>query len=277
MNRWRWAWLALAIFAASAVAPAQQTADTLRIVQLDVGQGDAALITTPEGRHVLIDAGRRSNDVAYWLSQFVDTLALVIASHAHADHIGGMAMVLATVPVKAYVDNGVPHTTATYRRTMAAVGTAAQSGRTQYYEATPRTFTVGSTTFRILPPARVDASHNNNSVGVIVTHGEFRALFTGDSETEQLEHWLATDTIPQVHVLKAAHHGAANGFTPEWAYATSPELVLVPVGRNSYGHPSPWVERAWASMGATVLRTDISGTIEVNATADGHFTVRTDR
>ena len=188
-----------------------------------------------------------------------------------------MASVLLTIPVKAYVDNGLPHTTVSYRRTLAAVERAVESGRTQYYSATPRTFTVGSTTFRILPPSGVDASQNNNSVGVIITHGEFRSLFTGDSERKQLAHWLAAESIPRVHVLKAAHHGGRNGFTPEWARVTSPALVLIPVGNNSYGHPSPWVEQRWAAVGASVLRTDVNGMIVVNASANGQFTVRTDR
>lgn len=277
MSTLRWVWVAIAIMAApAAVSPPRQAEARLRIVQLEVGQGDAAVITTPEGRHVLIDAGRRSADVADWLSRMgIDTLALAIASHAHADHIGGMAAVLARVVLEAYMDNSLPYlNTATYRRTMAAV--EAEPG-IRYFEATRRTVAVGTTTFRVLPPARVDDSQNNNSVGVIVGHGDFRALFTGDSERRQLAHWLATDTIPRVHVLKAAHHGADNGFSVEWARATSPALVLVPVGNNSYGHPSPWIEQFWAAVGATVLRTDVVGTIEINATADGRFTVSTQR
>ena len=189
----------------------QPAAHTLRILQLEVGQGDAALITTPEGRHILIDAGPRDARVAEWLNALgVDTLELVVASHAHADHIGGMPDVLASTVVRQYMDNGLPHTTATYRRTMMAVE---REPGLAYRDATARTFTVGTVTLRVLPPARVDASQNNNSVGVLVSHGSFRALFTGDSERRQLAHWLATDSIARVHVLKAAHHGARNGVT----------------------------------------------------------------
>src|SRR5688572_17561976 len=88
-----------------AVAGAQEPRQaTLRILQLDVAQGDATLITTEDGRHVLIDAGPRNARVADWLSEAgIDTLHLVIASHAHADHIGGMAEVLARVVVRAYM------------------------------------------------------------------------------------------------------------------------------------------------------------------------------
>lgn len=213
--------------------------------------------------------------MADWLAaQGIDTLDLVIASHGHADHIGGMAEVLSRFVVRAYMDNGLPHTTATYRRTMAAVE---REPDLIYLEATNRTITTGSASLRILAPAGIDPSQNNNSVGMLVTFGEFLALFTGDSEIPQLAHWLATDSVPRVHVLKAAHHGSWNGVTEEWAVATSPALVLIPVGRNSYGHPSPWVERLWSSTGAAVNRTDLDGTIEVTATPDGRFSVRTSR
>jgi competence protein ComEC len=93
--------------------PLELAAQRLAIRFLDVGQGDATLITL-EGRHVLIDAGPNREAVArYLVSQGVDTLDLVIASHAHADHIGGMAQVLRTIPVRFYLDNGRPYTTAT--------------------------------------------------------------------------------------------------------------------------------------------------------------------
>jgi beta-lactamase superfamily II metal-dependent hydrolase len=237
-----------------------------------VGQGDAALITTPEGRRILIDAGPRPDDVAALLaSEGVDTLDLVIASHNHADHIGGMPEVLRRLVVRAYVENGLPHTTAIYARTLDAVE---REPGLQYLVATDRTITLGSVTIRILPPSRMDRSQNNNSVGALVEYGRFRALYTGDSEIPQLRAWLRTARIPRVTLVKVAHHGSANATMPEWARATAPAIALVSVGaRNAYGHPSPGVEAVWAAMGAEIRRTDRQGTIEISATADGRFTV----
>ncbi|HEU4746918.1 MAG TPA: MBL fold metallo-hydrolase, partial [Gemmatimonadaceae bacterium] len=103
--------------------PAPQTPrqEELSLRQLDVGQGDAALITTPEGKRILIDAGPDAYLVAGILRrEGIDTLDLVVASHGHADHIGGMPSVFQAVTVRAYMDNGVTHTTATYARTIAA-------------------------------------------------------------------------------------------------------------------------------------------------------------
>src|SRR5712692_3585378 len=87
---------------------------------LDVGQGDAAVIREG-GKTVLVDAGRSARIVLQLQSLGVDTIDLVVASHNHADHIGGMVAVLNSTRVPFYLDNGVPHTTATYQRTIEAV------------------------------------------------------------------------------------------------------------------------------------------------------------
>lgn len=237
-----------------------------------MGQGDAALITTPEGRLILIDAGPAADDVADLLTgEGVDTLDLVIASHNHADHIGGMPEVLRRFVVRAYVENGLPHTTSIYARTLAALE---REQGLQYLAATDRTITLGSVTVRILPPPRVDHSQNNNSVGALVEYGRFSALYTGDSEVAELRSWLRTARISQVTLVKIAHHGSSNGTVAEWVRATAPAIAVVSLAsRNSYGHPSPGVEAAWIAIGAQVYRTDRQGTIDVTATADGRFTV----
>jgi len=252
--------------------------EVLSIRQLDVGQGDAALITTPEGRRILIDAGPNAHQVAGILrSEGIDTVDLMVASHAHADHIGGMPAVFLAVTVRAYMDNGIPHTTATYARTIAA---AEREPGLQYLAATGRTITLGSATVRVLPPPRVDGSQNNNSVGLLIEYGDFSALYTGDSERRELTHWLRAEPIPSVELVKAAHHGARNGVTANWVEATAPQLVLIPAGsRNRYGHPSPFALQLWTAGGARIYRTDQMGEIEVKARRDGTFTVHlsTDR
>lgn len=262
---------------ASVQAPVPaDSARTLTIHQLDVGQGDAALLTTSGGRRILIDAGPDADDVAMMLAGAgVDTLDLVIASHNHADHIGGMRRVLDAFVVRAYVENGIPQPTATYRRTLAAL--EVEPGLL-YLEATDRTISVGDVQVHILAAPGADASQNNNSVGVVVEHGAFRALYTGDSEVPELTGWLRQQRVPRVAVVKVAHHGSGNGTTTAWVRATSPALALVSVGgRNAYGHPATQAMLQWSSAGAQVLRTDLHGTIEIAARPDGRFTVRTSR
>lgn len=252
-------------------ALAQAADSALRIVQLDVGQGDAAIVITPERRTLLIDAGRSRDLVATALEALgVDTLHLVVASHAHADHIGGMPAVLATFPVRAYMDNGIAHTTTVYQRTMTAV----ELTGTPYLAATSRTISLGSLTVRVLsPPFR--NNQNNGSVGLLLEFGDFRALYTGDSERFALDAWLRRESVPNVTLVKVAHHGARNGTSPPWVAATRPRIALISVGRNGYGHPAPEVEWMWATSGARVYRTDQQGTIEIRATRDARVVVRT--
>ena len=276
----RFALLAALLVAASgpdATRVAAQTsagaAGVLRLRQLDVGQGDAALITTPEGRRILIDTGPDADQVAALLRvERIDTLDLVIASHNHADHIGGMPRVFDAVVVRAYVENGIPQPTAIYRRTIGAIE---REAGLLYLRASDRVISVGSVSVRILASPGVSTSQNNNSVGVLVEHGAFRALFTGDSELPQLVAWLRQGRIPRVTVVKVAHHGSRNGTAPELVRATAPAIALISAGRgNNYGHPSPQVELLWSAGGARVYRTDRHGTIDLEATTDGRFTIR---
>src|SRR5438046_6760123 len=119
--------VALQCFALAVALTARPiSAQQLEIRFLDVGQGDAALIQSGT-KILLIDAGGSAGVVSYLRAFHIDTIDLVIASHNHADHIGGMSGVLHSTVVRFYMDNGVPQTTATYQRPIqAAQPTAAQ-------------------------------------------------------------------------------------------------------------------------------------------------------
>ena len=245
-------------------------AQQLEIHFLNVGQGDAAIIQ--EGGHTaIIDAG--PSGIGVFLTTFhIDTIDLVIASHPHADHIGGMPELLQSHVVRFYLDNGIPHTTAIYRRTLDAV----RASGAQYLNATNRTITLGAAQLHVLAPPP-NTTINNGSVGILIEYGQFRALFTGDSEQEELRYWLASGAIPHVNVLKVAHHGSPNGTSADWIATSKPQAVVISVGAgNSYGHPSPFVVAAWENAGARVYRTDRDGTVFVVANEDGSFVIATD-
>jgi len=246
-------------------------AQTLELRFLDVGQGDAALVVTPEGKRVLVDAGPGAAPVVPYLqSHHYDTLDLIVASHNHTDHIGGMADVIAATVVRAYLDNGIPHTTATYQRTLRAV----EASGAQYLQATARTIAVGSARLRVLPPPSRQVDQNNGSVGILLEYGEFRALLTGDSEQYELGYWLQHDSVPRVTVVKVAHHGSWTGTTAAWVQATRPQVAVISVGAgNTYGHPSPQVIEQWQGAGARVYRTDRDGAVIVEAKRDGSYIV----
>src|SRR5204862_7943966 len=198
-----------------------------------------------------------SRVVPYLQSHHYGTLDLIVASHNHTDHIGGRAGVLASTVVRAYLDNGIPHTTATYQGTLRAV---AGSGA-QYLQATARSISVGSARLRVLPPPARQVDQNNGSVGVLLEYGEFRALLTGDSEQYELDYWLQHDSVPRVTVVKVAHHGSGNGTTAAWVQATRPQVAVISVGAgNTYGHPSPQAGEQW-SGDARRYRTDRDGAV----------------
>ena len=257
------------------VLAATGRAQRLEIHFINVGQGDAALLITPEHKTMLVDAGPHAAAVVAELRRLhIDTLDLVVASHAHADHIGGLPEVMATTVVRNYMDNGVPtaRTARLYRQVILPSGA-------RYLAASARTITLGSVRVRVLPPP--DATlrlprqdQNNRSVGLVVQYGRFRALLAGDAQVQELGYWLRVDSVPAVTVLKVDHHGSPNGTTPDWVRRTRPGVAVVSVGRNNYGHPSRAVIAAWCAAGARVLRTDRNGTLIVSADTTGHTTVR---
>lgn len=249
-----------------------QAPDQVEIIFLDVGQGDAILVRSPEGKVALIDAGPNDDILSILQSHRVDTIDVAIASHAHADHIGGFHAILESIPVRYYMDNGLPHTTSTYSRLMQAL----QASNVVYLEATDRTVTLGSVDLKILPPIG-RGEQNTNSVGVVVEYGLFRTLLVGDAEVEELHHFLSLG-VPDVTVLKAAHHGSIDGVTPSWLSTTKPEVVIISCGLdNPYGHPHDEAVKAYRARLAEVYRTDLSGEIAVSGTRDGAYTILRER
>lgn len=243
----------------------------LRITFLDVGQGDAVLIQAPGGQVALIDAG--PDDIVATLRGFgVTAIDLAVATHPHADHIGGMAGVIETFPVSFYMDNGEPHTTQTYRRLLAALDARPEI---TYLEASPRTLTLGEVEIDVLPLLpRGTTGHNDRSVSLLVRFGEFRAFLSGDSEVRQLTHLVNQGAVREVALLKAPHHGSDNGFTWEFLNAARPRVVVISVGRNNgYGHPRPAALRAYEASGATVFRTDRDGHVTVRGRESGDYEV----
>ena len=242
----------------------------LRVTFLDVGQGDAVLVQAPEGQTALIDAGR--GDIVPLLREMgVEQIDLMVATHPHADHIGGMARVIESIPVRFFMDNGDPHTTATYRELIAALEARPEI---TYLEATPRTISLGSATLEVLPLLpRGTTEHNDRSVSLVLRLGDFTALLSGDSEVRQLTHLVGLGAVPALTLLKAAHHGSDNGFTWSFLQAARPRVVVISVGRNSYGHPRRAALDAYAATARETFRTDLHGHLQVHGYGDGSYVV----
>lgn len=243
----------------------------LRVTFLDVGQGDAILLQAPEGRTALVDAG--PGDIVPLLRELgVERIDLMVATHPHADHIGGMRGVIESIPVRFFMDNGDPHTTATYRGLTAALEARPEI---TYLEATPRTISLGSATLEVLPLLpRGTAAHNDRSITLVLRFGDFTALLSGDSEVRQLTHLVGLGVVPELTLLKAPHHGSDNGFTWDFLGVARPQVVVISVGRdNRYGHPRRAALDAYAAAADETFRTDLHGHLQVRGYGDGRYVV----
>ena len=253
-------------------SPVRDTLPPVRITFLDVGQADAVLIQTPEGRTALVDAGRRS-PVGQLRRLGVTAIDLLVATHAHADHIGGMAAVIEEIPVGNFMDNAKPHTTRTYERLMSLLE---RYSNIVYLRAVPRRINLGRTSIDVLPmsPDR-SLDQNNRSVALVVRHGNFSAFLSGDSEIEQLNYLVGRSAVPRITLMKAPHHGSRDAFSDAFVSVARPQVVVISVGRNNrYGHPSPEVVRKYSSAVGRVYRTDRDGAVTVLGFSDGSHEVR---
>ena len=254
---------------------AQTASGSLELHFINVGQGDAILVRSPTGQNVLIDGGRSDDEARVYLQALgVKTLDLVIATHADADHIGGLEEVVRTYRPRLFMDNTLTHDTQTYQGLLEAV----RDVGAQTVPPTARRIELGDASLQVLPPPLKDGlDSNNNSVGVIVSYGEFSAALTGDAEEPEFGWWLANvpELLHPVAVYKAAHHGSPNGDSVESVTTFDPETVVISVGLdNSYGHPSAKALALYDSIGARVYRTDLNGTVVVTASADGDYLVK---
>jgi len=245
----------------------------LTVDMLDVGQGDSVLLTTPSGRHILVDAGTRSSGVAETLHRLgVEELDLVVATHPHADHIGGMRDVVTEFPIGAYIDSGMEHTTRTYQELMSTIEErgverrVAQAGQhfdlpddTDIYVLWPRPSLMRGT--------RSDL--NSNSVVLRVEYGDDCLLLTGDAE-EPTEAGLLRAGLEPCDILKVAHHGSGHSSTRRFVEAVSPSIAIISLGENNrYNHPGDSTIRNLEAFDATIYRTDLTGHLSLEMTGEG--------
>lgn len=248
---------------------------------LDVGQGDSIAIQSPSGSWVLIDGGEepagRKVVVPYLQSQGVERLEMVIITHPHSDHIGGLNPVLESISVGMVLADGQVHTSRTYERLLLTIDSLdipfVLARRGQVYDLG------GGAKLHILHPQEIAYSDlNNNSVAARLVYGQVAFLFTADGEAEMEAEVLRSGQTLQSEVLKVGHHGSSTSTTKEFLQSVSPMLAVISVGAgNRYGHPAKEVVARLESFGAEVLRTDLEGTIVVTTDGVSTLTVTTKR
>ncbi len=245
--------VSLALFLSPAWA---DKARQLRYYALDVGQGDCSLFVLPDGRNIVFDAGPRSNarsTVNYLKSCGVRKIDLLVATHPHEDHIGGMKELLACISVKQIWDSGYNHGSKIQRDFYQTIkDKKIPFGRPKRGYAAK----MGDVTLKVLAPAKAlkgtSSDANNNGLIVLVSYGNVSFLMMGDAQKEERE---TVSPLPRAAVLKAAHHGASNGTDAALLREVSPDIIVLSYKRgNSYGHPHR--ETVAAIRKAKILRFD---------------------
>lgn len=272
---------------------ARRTNGRLEVDFLDVGQGDAALVTMPDGTTLLVDGGGRTNFIAgkrtsqspdeeiferdtrsigeavvseYLWWRGLDHVDYVLASHMDADHVDGLNDVLRNFSVRSALTARTPHTDPEFRK---------------FYETTRSkrvpinligagdVLRVGAASVRVLWPmaSRNLPSRNNDSLVLRLEFGNHKFLLTGDIERAGEAALLAIDNSRDylaADVVKASHHGSKSSSTEAFVKATGARFTIISVGQTSiFGHPHKEVFERWRTSGAKVLTTGETGTISV--------------
>jgi competence protein ComEC len=229
----------------------------------DVGQGDSALILTREGETILVDTGDgrafRETDLLL-LKSGVSSLDLMVLTHPHQDHIGGALSVLSRLRVGRVVVSGEAN--------LEDYGTLLKVAELHGTPVTPlwegASIELEDGMLKFLSPRKGAEDLNVNGVSLVMTYetGNVLFLFTGDISSRQ--EYDIIERIPDVRaILKVAHHGSKTSTDPRFAAVLAPELAIISVGRNTFGHPDEKTLRTLEQVDAVIARTDLSGCVRV--------------
>jgi competence protein ComEC len=266
--------LALCLAWASGGPNAPAAAVNVSVHFIDVGQGDSILIKAGD-KCMLVDGGRRDAGpklASYLKGQGITSIDVMVSTHPHADHIGGLLTILNEFPVKHVVDSGIAHPSQTYESYLTLIDqlnipyTVGEAG--QAIDISP-----GVKVEVLAPPAsRNKGGVNENSIVLKVTRGNVSFLLMGDAGIPEEQQLMSSGYDLKSDVYKVPHHGSPYSASPPFISKVKPEVSVIEVGQNNYGHPAPKALAILENAGSAIYRTDLNGNIVV-ATDGNSFTV----
>ncbi len=254
---------------------------------IDVGQGDAILITTESG-NMLIDSGDLSSTsrkqlVDYLSAKNITSFEYVVFTHTDADHIGSGDYIVNNYDVKTVIMPDFQATSATFGRLVDAIENKNVDliliGEDEDCEKAGYSFKLGPVTNTIVAPTQMFNTSNDMSIVIKAVHGETSILLTGDAEKKSEAAMLKLYKKGELDcdILKVGHHGAKTSTSQDFLNAVSPEAVLISCGQgNKHGHPHKETMDKFTAGKMSVYRTDKNGSIVVKT--DGKvYTIETEQ
>ena len=242
----------------------------LEVCFIDCKQGDAILIKTPEDKYMLVDGGKpeEGENISEFLrNQGVKQLAVVVGTHPHSDHIGGLAQIINNFSVEKVYLPRVTHNTTTFEALLKAIKgknlkiSTARKGVEIPLEGIQARF--------IAPVGENYEDLNNYSAVIRIDYGDISFILTGDAAEFSEKEMLGSGEKLKADVLKVGHHGSSGSTCPAFLKAVAPQYAVIMCGAdNDYGHPHRETLAALEAAGVKVYRTDLNGTIIM--TSDGH-------
>ncbi|MBR1779431.1 MAG: MBL fold metallo-hydrolase [Clostridia bacterium] len=258
---------------------AQADSFNMAVHFIDVGKADSIYIKCND-KNILIDAGEKNtfNLVNEYLEkQNVKNLDLVIATHPHSDHIGGMPAIINEFNISKFImpelnieDISTAHS---YEKLLRAI----KSKSLNVEKPSPGSeFKLGDLTIQTLAPIKQYEGINNNSVVVKVTYKDQRFLFTGDAEKESEIDMISFNPDLSADVLKVGHHGSKTSSSSVFLAKVNPTYAVICVGEDRYNLPKKAIVDRLKNRGIKIFRTDINGTV-ILATNGEYITAFTEK
>ena len=239
------------------------TSAAMSVHFIDVGQGGGVLIQK-DGKNILYDCGDTfagETVVDYLAALDIETIDVMIISHAHKDHMGGCIEVLEKLSVGTVYHNGSDARTGIWKKFQKAARKA------QRVEVVDKDTQADGLHILVGYDSRGKrfAKEADNSLLVRITDGKTRVLLTGDCE-RICEHEIIKTSDVRSEILNVGHHGSDAASSPEFLAKVNPTIAIAQAGvRNQYDHPTPTVRARIRQIGARLYRTDLSGSIVIHS------------